>query len=65
MNAITKLCRCNVGYYDDGNSELCYTCAASCLTCTAFLVCTSCDAVNKYRVLNNVTRTCPCTQGYY
>lgn len=59
----TNTCDCDDGYFDDGTSENCIPCDASCLTCTNSAEnCTSCST-SAHRVSSGTT--CICASGYY
>lgn len=60
----TGLCftSCPDGTYPDLALMLCPSCSVTCLTCSAFSVCTNCDAATN-RYLNG--STCPPNPGYF
>jgi len=53
-------CPCQNGFYEA--AQICYSCDASCKTCTGTATnCTSCDLTLRY-LLNN---KCLCREGYF
>lgn len=51
------------GYYDSSNA-ICLKCQPTCLTCSNYYNCLSCNT-SQFRVYSNASQSCACSDGYY